>query len=132
MARQSLLIADTPLDFWSILDEAVMRRIVSSPNLMYAQLEKILELAKLPNVTLQVLPFSSGAHSAMDGSFTILEYSDVADPDVVFATNAAGGLFLEKEDEVQRYKYLFDHLRASALPPHQSVTMITQVMKELL
>jgi transcriptional regulator with XRE-family HTH domain len=132
MARQSLLIADIPLDFWAILDESLLRRIIGSPTLMYAQLERILEMAKLPNVTLQVLPFSSGAHSAMDGSFTILEYSDVADPDVVFATNAAGGLFLEKEEDVDRYKYLFDHLRASALPPHQSVAMIADVMKEML
>jgi transcriptional regulator with XRE-family HTH domain len=132
MQRQSLLIADLPLDFWAILDESILRRIIGSKALMHKQLDIVLEMAKLPNVTLQVLPYSAGAHPAMDGSFTILEYEEVADPDVVFATNAAGGLFLEKEDEVDRHKYLFDHLRASALPPHQSVAMIGDVMKELL
>lgn len=129
--RQSLLVADLPLDFWAILDESILRRVIGSPVVMRQQLDRVVEMAKLPNVTLQVLPYSAGAHPAMDGSFTILEYEDAADPDVVFATNAAGGLFLEKEDEVDRHKYLFDHLRACALPPHQSVAMIADVMKEL-
>ena len=57
------------------------------------------------------------------GSFTILEYEDDADPDVIFAENAAGGLFLEKDEELRRYHVIFDQLRASALPPDQSASL---------
>jgi hypothetical protein len=67
----------------------------------------------------------------MDGTFAILLYEHSADPDVVFAENAAGGLFLEKDDELHRYRFIFDHLRASALPPAQSTDMLARRAKEL-
>lgn len=129
--RQSLLRQDDPIDFWAVLDEAVFHRIVGDESLMSQQLDDLVLAAELPNVTLQVLPFSAGAHAGMDGTFAILEYEEPADPDVVFAENAAGGLFLEKDDELGRYKFIFNHLRASALPPNASVEFIAARAKEL-
>ncbi len=129
--RQSLITQNEPLDLWVILDEAALIRLVGDATLMRVQLDKLVEMAERPNVTLQVLPFSTGAHAGMDGTFAILEYDDEVDPDVVFAENAAGGLFLEKEEELRRYQFVFNHLRASALPPTESVEKLAARAKEL-
>jgi transcriptional regulator with XRE-family HTH domain len=131
--RQNLLHTEDnpPLDFWAILDEAVFHRMVGDPSVMREQIAKLLMSADLPNVTLQVLPFEAGAHAGMDGTFAILEYEELVDPDVVFAENAAGGLFLEKDDELDRYRFIFDHLRASALSPDQTRAMLAARAEEL-
>jgi transcriptional regulator with XRE-family HTH domain len=131
MARQSLLTQDDPLRLWVVLDEAVFHRPVGGPGVMRKQIDHLAMVAELPNVTLQVLPFAVGAHAGMDGSFAVLCYEDPADPDVVFAENAAGGLFLEKDDELRRYRFIFDHLRASALPPVETVAFLAARSKEL-
>jgi len=131
MARQSLLSQDDPLRLWVVLDEAVFHRPVGGPAVMRKQIDHLAMVADLPNVSLQVLPFAVGAHAGMDGSFTVLCYEDPADPDVVLAENAAGGLFLEKDEELRRYRFIFDHLRASALPPDETVAFLATRAKEL-
>jgi transcriptional regulator with XRE-family HTH domain len=130
MSRQSLLTQDDPLDLWVVLDEAVLHRPVGGAEVMRRQLLHLAEMAELANVTLQVLPFAAGAHAGMDGTFTILLYDESADQNFVFASNAAGGLFLEKDDELQRYEFIFDYLRAHALRPDDSMSMIVKLAKE--
>jgi transcriptional regulator with XRE-family HTH domain len=130
IGRQSLLTQDDPLDLWVVLDEAVLRRPVGGPGVMRRQLDHLTMVAELPNVTLQVLPFSAGAHAGMDGTFAILLFQERSNEDLVFSANAAGGLFLEKDDELQRYAFIFDYLRSSALRPPESVAMIAQMAKE--
>jgi transcriptional regulator with XRE-family HTH domain len=131
IARQSLVTQDDPLHLAVVLDEAVFHRLVGGLAVMRRQLDHLVMMAGQPNVTLQVLPFAVGAHAGMDGSFAILGYEDPADPDVVFAENAAGGLFLEKDEELRRYHVIFDQLRMSALPPDQSAEFIAARAKEL-
>jgi transcriptional regulator with XRE-family HTH domain len=129
--RQSLLDQNEPIDFHAILDEAVFHRMVGSRAVMRRQLDKLIDISDRPNVTIQVLPFAVGAHAGMDGTFAILEYEEIADPDVVFAENAAGGLFLEKDDELRRYKFIFDRLRATALDTAESVQFLAARAREL-
>ncbi|MET7417949.1 helix-turn-helix transcriptional regulator [Dactylosporangium sp. NPDC005555] len=131
MSRQSLVTQDDPIDLWVVLDEAVLRRPVGGRAVMRRQLEHLSLAAGWPNVTLQILPFSAGAHAGMDGTFTMLLYDESAGQNFVFASNAAGGLFLEKDDELQRYGFIFDYLRANALRPDESVSMIVKLTKEL-
>lgn len=131
MGRQSLLTQDDPIDLWVVLDEAVLRRPVGGRAVMRRQLEHLSLAASWPNVTLQVLPFSAGSHAGMDGAFTMLLYDESAGQNFVFASNAAGGLFLEKDDELQRYGFIFDYLRANALRPDESVSMFVKLTKEL-
>lgn len=128
--RQSLLNQEDPLHVWAILDEAVFHRVVGSTAVMRGQLEHVLARVELPGVTVQVLPFAAGAHAGMDGTFAILEYDEDADRDVVFAENAAGGLFLEKDDELERYKTIFRYLQETALPPEQSAEFVSAKAKE--
>lgn len=131
MQRQSLLIQDDPIDLWVVLDEAVVSRPVGGDAIMRDQLRHLVEAAQLPNVTLQILPFEVGAHAAMDGTFTILDFLD-GDPAVVFTENAAGGLFLEKDDELRKYLEVFDTIKAAALDPEDSIEMIEMLVEEPL
>ena len=132
LARQSLLIQDDPIDLWVVLDEAVLSRPVGGDEVMRDQLMRLVEAQRLPNVTLQVLPFAAGAHAGMDGTFAILDFPDAGDPDVVYAENATGGLFLEKSDELQKYRSIFDTIQATALTPEESTKMIEMLVEEPL
>ncbi|MDX6339714.1 MAG: hypothetical protein QOG05_7054, partial [Streptosporangiaceae bacterium] len=79
MERQALLTRDNPLQLWAIMDEAAARRIVGGPAVMREQLARLRDIAALPNVTVQVIPYEAGAHPGMPGSFIVLEFPDPAD-----------------------------------------------------
>jgi transcriptional regulator with XRE-family HTH domain len=107
MARQRLLTQADPPRLWSILDEAALHRLVGGPTVMKAQLEHLTEISKLPNVTLQVIPYRTGAHPAPDSNFTILEFKRSV-PDMVYTEGLVGWIFLERPQEVERYQRLFE------------------------
>jgi transcriptional regulator with XRE-family HTH domain len=131
MQRQELLTHKGGPDLWIILDEATLHRPIGGPAVMRKQLQRLIEAAALPNVTLQVLPFSVGPHTGMDGEFTILTFSDPADPDLVFIENSGGDLYLEDTDTTKRYRQIFSHLQAAALNPVESVRALTDVQQHL-
>ncbi len=131
MARQERLTGDDPPDYWAVLNEAVIRRVVGGADVMRKQLDHIAEMAKLPHVNVQVLPFGAGVHPAMDGSFEILGFPEPADPAVVYLENQAGSLYLEEEAEIDRYARMFSHLIAKALDPEESRRMIARVARDL-
>jgi hypothetical protein len=132
MARQALLIQDDPIDLRVVLDEAVLSRPVGGHAVMRDQLIRLTEVAQLPNVTLQILPFAAGAHAGMDGAFVILEFEEEGDADVVYIDNATGGLFLEKAEELGKYVWIFETARAAALPAEASREMIQTLAEEPL
>lgn len=132
MARQALLIQDDPIDLQVVLDEAVVSRPVGGDEVMRDQLLRLVEATRLPNVTLQILPFAAGAHAGMDGTFAILDFPDAEDPNVVFAENATGGLFLEKSDELSKYNSIFETIRSSALSTEESRDLIAMLAEEPL
>lgn len=124
MERQRLLTEPSPPEYWAVLDEAVLHRSVGGPAVMAEQLARLLKLAALPHVTVQVVPFSAGAHPGMEGPFLILGFPEQADPDVVYVDSTTSGAYLELPDDVRRYALMFDHLRAAALKPDDSVELI--------
>jgi transcriptional regulator with XRE-family HTH domain len=128
--RQSLLTQDDPIELWVVLDEAALSRPIGGDAVMRAQLERLVDVSELRHVTVQVLPFEAGAHAGMDGTFAILDFPEPSDPAVVYAENATGGLFLEKSEELRKYVFIFDHIRAAALRPEESVTLIARLAKE--
>jgi transcriptional regulator with XRE-family HTH domain len=130
MKRQSLLYQDDPLQLSIILDEAALRRPVGGIDAMRRQLTKLLNATELPHVTLQVLPLSAGAHGGMDGAFTILLFEEQPNQNLVFAANGAGGLFLEKDDEIERYAGIFAGLQGDALSPARTTEVIAKLAKE--
>jgi transcriptional regulator with XRE-family HTH domain len=129
--RQALLTSESAPLYWVILDEAVVRRPVGGPEVMAAQLEHLIRKAELPSVTLQVLPFSAGAHAGMDGEFTIFGYREPEDPDVVYIENTGGDAYIEDAEVTRRYRRIFDHLRAAALDPAESVRMLADIAHRL-
>jgi transcriptional regulator with XRE-family HTH domain len=131
LARQERLTGEDPPEYWAVLNEAVIRRPVGGAEVMRAQLDHIAAMAKLKHVTVQVLPFSAGVHPAMEGAFRILGFPEAPDPDVVFQENQMGGLYLEKQDEVDRYTLMFSHLMAKALDPGESRALIARAAAEL-
>jgi hypothetical protein len=98
---------------------------------MAAQLEHLVDAAKQPNVTLQVIPYDVGAHPGMPGSFVYMEFTEPVDPDLVYVDTLAGDLFLETDDDLRLYSSMFDHLRAIALSPSKTKGLIADVMESL-
>ncbi len=131
LKRQEVLDREDPPDLWLILDETVVRRPIGGPEVMAGQLKHLVEASQWPNVTLQVLPFSSGAHPALMGPFTILEFPERGDPDVVYFDSWGGPIYLEKDKEVRTCTEAFDRLRAAALSPGDSADLAEQVAREL-
>jgi transcriptional regulator with XRE-family HTH domain len=131
MARQERVGAPDSPKLWAIVNEAVIRRAVGGRGVMRAQLGKLTEVSRQPDVTLQVLPFGVGAHAGMDGAFMILGFPEPTDPDVAYVHYYSGTLYLEKPPELQRYALMFDHLRAAALPVDASRELIGRAADEL-
>lgn len=127
--RQQILDGDTR--FWFILNEAALRRWIGTPEVIHAQLKRLNDIGKQGNVTIQVLPFAAGAHSAMTGAFQLLEFPDPVDPDVIYVEHLVGARYLEEDHEVRAYRLAFEDLMASALSRTRSASLIREVMKEL-
>lgn len=130
LARQERLVNDSPLQLRAVLSEAVLLQQVGGPKVMSAQLEQLLIASEQPNVTIQVLPFSRGAHASMFGPYVVLGFPEEAALDVVLADNPTGSMWLEREAEVDRYQELFDAARTAALSPVESRTVIRRRAKE--
>jgi DNA-binding XRE family transcriptional regulator len=132
MIRQQRLTDEkSPLTLAAIIDEAALRKPVGGLAVMRAQLLHLVEAAELDTVTIQVVPNSVGAHPGMDGSFTILEFTDPEDPSLLYAEYPNGAVHVEKPDEVRDTRLIFDNLRTIALPPADSVGFIRRVANEL-
>jgi DNA-binding XRE family transcriptional regulator len=131
MARQTLLTREGPPRLWAVVDEAALRRPVGGREVMRGQLERLVEATKLPNITLQILPFDSGAHAAMAGSFTVLRFADRELPDVVYLEHLTSALYLEKRDEVERYLNVMEVLCVESEPPARTVELLTGILDEL-
>jgi transcriptional regulator with XRE-family HTH domain len=131
MQRQDVLRNDNPLELWAIVDEAALRRQAGGPAVMQAQLRHLLDAVELPNITLQVIPFSVGAHAGMPGSFVFMQFAEATIPYVIYLDSMAGDLFLEAEADVRRYRLAFEHLRAVAVSPDASRALVTALAAEL-
>ncbi|CAM4034900.1 helix-turn-helix transcriptional regulator [Nocardia ninae] len=124
MDRAANLTKEDPLELWVVMDEAAIRRTVGGPAVMHGQLNRLLQETKRKNVILQVLPFDAGAHPGMAGSFTLLDFHDPADPELVYVEGIAGDELIEGHPEIRRFGVIFDQLRAMALSPRDSAEMI--------
>ncbi|MEU4537056.1 helix-turn-helix transcriptional regulator [Streptosporangium sp. NPDC023825] len=122
LQRQALLEGDTPLRLWAILDQAALCRKIGSNAIMREQLAHLARQAQRPHITIQVIPFSAGAHSGMLGSFIVLKFVP-GNSDVIYIDSMAGDLFLEKETDIERYNDMCEHLRAIALSPADTIAL---------
>lgn len=127
LRRQRLLEIDNPPRFHVLLDEVILHRGVGGPMVMAAQLEKVLKAARNGKAVVQVIPFSAGAYAAMDGYFVMLEFGDSSElRPVVFVEGLSENQYLERRDEITRYRETIDYLRARALDQRDSLTLIAK------
>jgi transcriptional regulator with XRE-family HTH domain len=124
MNRQRVLTRDEPLALAVILDEAVLYHQVGGPEVMRRQSRSLVEAGDRPNIALQVLPNTAGAHPAVQGSFEIASFPELAATDVVYLENLTGSIYVEREGDVFRYTLAFDQLRALALSAEESRGLI--------
>ena len=126
LTRQRILTQDDPPRFHVVLDEAALHREVGGRRVMAEQLAKILQVAALPNVVVQVLPYDRGAHPAVESNFTILELPNPA-PGVVFVEGLLGSTYLERPDDLTRYHEIFSRLQSIALNPKDSAGLMAKL-----
>ncbi|MFG2532699.1 helix-turn-helix domain-containing protein [Streptomyces sp. NPDC048516] len=131
MERQALLTAPQAPDLWAILHESVLRHAIGNREVMQAQFERLLKVAQLKNVTVQVLPFDSGSYPAT-GAYTMLGFPEQEDPGIVYRDGLTDAVYLEQPSDIAQYAKAFDNLRALSLSPQQSSALITEAMQGLI
>ena len=120
MERQKMLTEPGAPQLWAVIDEAALRRPVGAAHVMRAQLEHLLEMSALRNVTVQVLPFHLGSHAAAGGAFTILRFAEPDLPDVVYLEQLNSAVYLDKRSEVEDYLGVMERVSVQAETPVRS------------
>ena len=123
--RQQALTRDNPPQLRAIVDEAVLHRLIGGSRVMAHQLAHVIEATQRKNITVQVMPYSIGAHPALDSTFILLEFAPPV-PSVVYVEGLVGEIYLERHGEVDRYKQIFSQLAAIAMSPQQSVEIMAE------
>jgi transcriptional regulator with XRE-family HTH domain len=126
MTRQRLLTQSQPPNFWVVLDEAVLHRVVGGHRTMSAQLDRLIEVTNLPNVTIQIIPYEAGAHPAMDSTFSMLDFAESV-PSVVYVEGLVGWVYPDSPQDLTKYQQVFERLCAMALTPEASVELVARV-----
>ncbi|MGW3951758.1 helix-turn-helix domain-containing protein [Streptomyces sp. NPDC004752] len=131
MQRQDLLTrADAPR-FWVVMDETVLLRPVGGPEVMRGQIDKLLDTAKLPNVTLQIAPFASGPHPGTYGPFVLFRFAVSELPDMVYSEYLTGAVYLDARSEVATHLEVMDRMAAQAATAHRTKEILRGFRKEL-
>jgi transcriptional regulator with XRE-family HTH domain len=128
LARQRILTQASPPGFAVVLDEAALHRVVGGRQVMADQLTKILDMSALPNAKVQILPFELGAHPALEANFTILELPDPT-PGVVFVEGMIGSTYLDRPEDLKRYRNVFNELQSVALSPKDTSDLIAKLLR---
>jgi transcriptional regulator with XRE-family HTH domain len=130
MRRQALLARPDGPKVWAVIDESVLHRPIGGRRIMRAQIERLLELTKQPNITLQVLPYQMSGYAA-EGSFTTLRFAEPELPDVVYIEHLSGALYLDKQSETELYSQAFSRLVVDAETPDRTRQVLTKARAEV-
>lgn len=128
--QESRLSGERPAELRAVLDEAVLHRVIGSPTVMRQQFARLVQAGKQPNVTIQLSPFTLGAHPGLYGPFVILTFPQPTAP-LVWLENPNNSVYLESQSDVQNYTDTFDQLRVSALSPAETLTRFIRTAEEL-
>ncbi|WP_040817937.1 DUF5753 domain-containing protein [Nocardia jiangxiensis] len=137
MRRQAILV-ESDMTLNAILDESVIRRSLADLSLSQRHMERLVELSAMPNITIRLVPFDAGVYRGTEvGPFVILEFADpvVQSPDspVVYVETGAGSgnLFLQKPDQVERYRRSWAEIERVALSAKRTRVQLSKIAKEL-
>ncbi|BCM65314.1 putative DNA-binding protein [Streptomyces sp. EAS-AB2608] len=132
MRRQELLARPAPPRLWVVMDETVLRWPVGGPEVMRAQLDHLIEVNRLPQVTVQIMPFANGPHPALRaGAFHLFRFRARELPDIAYLNSLVGAVYLDKAEEVVVYREALDRLSAQAAPARRTEALLGTLRKEL-
>lgn len=131
MTRQARLTGENPLELWAVVHEAALRQLVGGREVMREQLGHLLDMARQPNVKLQVTPYLAGAHPGMTSAFTIVSFAEPGALDVVRMDTTSTALWLESDTDADRHARIFDRITRLGLAQGNSVRLIDGILKEL-
>jgi transcriptional regulator with XRE-family HTH domain len=131
MARQSLLDREDPPHLWVVMDETVLRRPPGGPAVLRGQLDRLIEAARLPHVTLQLAEFAAGPHPGTFGPFSLFRFPVRELPDMVFSEYVTGALYLDSREEVGTHLEVLDHLAAQAAGAERTVELLRKYRAQL-
>jgi len=131
LSRQEILRRATPPRLWAVMDEAALRRPIGGRTVMRDQVRHLIEMSDHPFVTLQILPFQTGAHPAMGGPFTILRFSEPDLRDVVYIEQLTSALYLDKPTEVDSYLEVMEQTCLQAEPAVKTTQVLSTILDSL-
>jgi Domain of unknown function (DUF5753)/Helix-turn-helix domain len=131
LGRQQLLARDQGPQLWAVVDEAALRRPVGGVKVLRAQIERLIEVTTLPNVSLQVVPFGAGAHAAMVGAFSVLRFAEQDLPDVVYLEHATNAQYLDKPEDVEEYAHIMSSVAVRAAAPDQTTQLLSDLLAQV-
>jgi transcriptional regulator with XRE-family HTH domain len=131
MERKRRLVQPEGPDFWVVMDETVLRRPVVSPKVMRDQIDHLIEVAALPNITLQVIPFALYVHEGMYGPFQIFRFPFKELQDIVYVETVLGSFYVDQYDDVTAFQAALDRMSALAPPPRSTAALLGAIQKEI-
>ncbi|WNM33213.1 helix-turn-helix transcriptional regulator [Streptomyces sp. Li-HN-5-11] len=132
MRRQELLSREAPPRLWVVMDETVLRWPVGGAEVMRAQIDHLIEVNRLPQVTVQIMPFTHGPHPAMRaGAYHLFRFRARELPDIVYLNGLVGAVYLDRSDDVVVYREALDRLGAQAAPARKTEALLGAIRKEL-
>ncbi|EMF01261.1 helix-turn-helix domain-containing protein [Streptomyces mobaraensis NBRC 13819 = DSM 40847] len=129
--RQNLLVREKAPLLWVVMDETVLRRPIGGPEVMRAQVDRLIEATALPNVRLQVIPYAAGPHPAMYGPFHIFRFPIEELPDIAYAENLIGASYFDQREDVSAFLEALDRMCAQAAPAHTTKAFLGGIRKEI-
>ncbi|WP_407642086.1 helix-turn-helix domain-containing protein [Actinomadura spongiicola] len=130
LRRQERLTGPEAPRLWAVVDEGALKRPIGGPEVMRGQFEHLIEMSKLPNVTIQIMPFKFGGHAAEGGAFTILRFPEQDLPDVVYVENLTGAMYLDRRDDVDTYLQAMERLCVDSATPESTVELLGDFLRE--
>lgn len=129
MRRQRILYGPRPPHLWAVIDEAALRRPVGGAATMRGQLRHLIELCDLPHVTIQVLPFQTGAELAAGGPVTLLRLPERELPDVVYLEQLLSASYPDHPDDIEFCRHVIDRLVTQAKPATATQPMLRRMLE---
>ncbi|MGH3785475.1 MAG: helix-turn-helix domain-containing protein [Pseudonocardiaceae bacterium] len=130
MTRQEILTQAGAPQLWTVIEEASLWRL-NGHAVMREQIEHLIKMAELSNITIQVIPIYSSAHAALGGPFTILRFSEPDLPDIVYLEQLSSALYLDKSEDLQNYREIMDRLCVQAKSPSDTIKVLHSTIKKL-
>jgi hypothetical protein len=129
LQRQRILRRPDAPTFWAVIDEAVLHRPVGGEDVLTAQIDHLLDMAALPSVVVQILPWNLSGYAA-EHAFTMLRFAEAELPDLVYLEEHTGAAYLDKRPDVESYTRIMDRLTIDALSPEASRRRLTALRAE--